>query len=156
LFFQDQKVVEEMRFTKMLRVLAPCAAGLASFAVRADHPQTVGDVFIHLPNADGADRTLKATLTWGVNSDQGRRKYMEDRYCMVPSVNTKGRIVHVFGVFDGHGGDHAAVFCMERVPRALRKGAQNDQLLHETERALRTVLNGKLSRMYSACIVARC
>jgi serine/threonine protein phosphatase PrpC len=31
---------------------------------------------------------------------------------------------------------------MERLPQALKKDPQNSQLLHETERALRTVLNG--------------
>lgn len=44
----------------------------------------------------------------------GRRREMEDAITILPSFADDGRL-HFFGVYDGHGGTHAALLCRERL-----------------------------------------
>lgn len=48
----------------------------------------------------------------------GRRREMEDAMTILPSFDHDGRL-HFFGVYDGHGGTHAALLCRERLHRIL-------------------------------------
>jgi len=48
----------------------------------------------------------------------GRRREMEDAMTILPSFADDGRL-HFFGVYDGHGGPHAALLCRERLHRIL-------------------------------------
>uniref|UniRef100_A0A5B7C5D2 protein-serine/threonine phosphatase n=1 Tax=Davidia involucrata TaxID=16924 RepID=A0A5B7C5D2_DAVIN len=72
-------------------------------------------------------------VTWGFTSVIGRRREMEDAVavvpgfmsrtcdhvggCTAPGSRTSGEIspVHLFGVYDGHGGSQVAKFCAERM-----------------------------------------
>lgn len=57
----------------------------------------------------------------------GRRREMEDAMTILPSFADAGRL-HFFGVYDGHGGPHAALRCRERLHRILTVELMAEQL----------------------------
>ncbi|KAI7727032.1 hypothetical protein M8C21_008646 [Ambrosia artemisiifolia] len=78
---------------------------------------------------------------WGVRSEIGRRKEMEDAVAVVPGFMSKtcdhvggcitgedGEIspVHFFGVYDGHGGSQVAKFCAERMHEIITQEWDQD------------------------------
>eukprot|EP00298_Acanthocystis_sp_HF-20_P008299 c17596_g1_i2.p1 GENE.c17596_g1_i2~~c17596_g1_i2.p1 ORF type:complete len:386 (+),score=151.22 c17596_g1_i2:119-1276(+) len=57
-----------------------------------------------------------STMSCGAASTIGRRPYMEDRhFCDLSFLNDSS----LFGVFDGHGGDSAAEYCIQNLPSYL-------------------------------------
>eukprot|EP00299_Pterocystis_sp_00344_P009996 c4371_g1_i2.p1 GENE.c4371_g1_i2~~c4371_g1_i2.p1 ORF type:complete len:391 (+),score=66.01 c4371_g1_i2:37-1209(+) len=56
-------------------------------------------------------------VSYGVSYTVGRRPYMEDRHVTLLQF---GHHSHLFGVFDGHGGDAAAQFCADNLPAQIR------------------------------------
>lgn len=55
----------------------------------------------------------------GAVSACGRRREMEDAMTILPSFADDGRL-HFFGVYDGHGGPHAALLCRDRLHGILK------------------------------------
>ncbi|KAF5788780.1 putative protein-serine/threonine phosphatase [Helianthus annuus] len=83
-------------------------------------------------------------VAWGIRSEIGRRKEMEDAVAVVPgfmtckcdqvggctagSSRSSGEIspVHFFGVYDGHGGSQVAKFCAERMHEVIAQEWDQD------------------------------
>jgi len=79
-------------------------------------------------------------LLWGYSCMQGWRDRMEDAHLAVPSlaaaVGQRGgssrqrgagwRDTAVFGVMDGHGGEHVAQFCERYLPAEIARGPSED------------------------------
>jgi len=65
------------------------------------------------------------TLVAGTHEEQGRRRQMEDRHLILPSLRAvnssvpEDRDFAVFGVFDGHGGNKTADFVRQALPAEL-------------------------------------
>eukprot|EP00736_Rhodelphis_marinus_P001046 Rmarinus@m.5653 len=86
---------------------------------------------------EDVSRSLKAKrgkwyLQHGVASIQGHRPTMEDRHFCIKGFkgdSEKG----LFGVFDGHGGIHAANYACERIPQSLES---NPELYEDPSNAL--------------------
>eukprot|EP01094_Clydonella_sp_ATCC50884_P003800 TRINITY_DN12914_c0_g1_i1.p1 TRINITY_DN12914_c0_g1~~TRINITY_DN12914_c0_g1_i1.p1 ORF type:complete len:416 (-),score=66.94 TRINITY_DN12914_c0_g1_i1:32-1279(-) len=57
----------------------------------------------------------------GSSAMQGMREYMEDR---MSSMETSDGAFHLFGMFDGHGGDRASIYCRETLLERLRQKLQ--------------------------------
>mmetsp|Transcript_22003 Transcript_22003/g.63440 ORF Transcript_22003/g.63440 Transcript_22003/m.63440 type:complete len:393 (+) Transcript_22003:87-1265(+) len=65
-------------------------------------------------------RSSSLGLVWGVSCMQGWRERMEDAHLAIPHL--KGwKDTAVFGVMDGHGGEHVARFCEQRLPEELAR-----------------------------------
>ncbi|CAN6461598.1 unnamed protein product [Victoria cruziana] len=60
---------------------------------------------------------------YGLVSACGRSRDMEDAVCALPCFfrpsDPDGRPLHLFAVFDGHGGPHVAMMCKERMHRLV-------------------------------------
>lgn len=75
----------------------------------------------------GHGGSISMGLMWGFSSMQGWRDRMEDAHLAlqyIPGPWRRDRIWHdtpTFGVFDGHGGEHAAKFCQGRMPSEIAK-----------------------------------
>jgi len=61
----------------------------------------------------------KRSLSVGVGSLQGKRSSMEDRDLALKTVSGLNPNWSFFGVFDGHGGDEAAQFSIDKFPNLL-------------------------------------
>ena len=74
-------------------------------------------------NAFLSDFRMKMAPSIGVNlrvtghCDQGDRKYMEDVFSVAYQHTKEGQDLEYayFGIFDGHGGKHAAIFAKEHL-----------------------------------------
>jgi serine/threonine protein phosphatase PrpC len=62
---------------------------------------------------------------------QGKREYQEDTFSHASAPDA-----HVFGVFDGHGGDACSTFCAQEIPSLI---ARHKHLGKSTRRALTEV-----------------
>jgi len=81
----------------------------------------------------GDDAAESLGLAWGFSEMQGWRDEMEDAHIAAPSL---GRLVGsracgwdntaIFGVMDGHGGDHVANFCEQHLPLEIAQGPSLD------------------------------
>eukprot|EP00811_Abedinium_folium_P034344 NODE_7232_length_1598_cov_3.278042.p2 GENE.NODE_7232_length_1598_cov_3.278042~~NODE_7232_length_1598_cov_3.278042.p2 ORF type:complete len:403 (+),score=118.84 NODE_7232_length_1598_cov_3.278042:102-1310(+) len=66
-------------------------------------------------------------LAWGVSCMQGWRATMEDAHIVLPRLEGEGwGETALFGVMDGHGGDHVALFCKRHLPVEVAKGPSRD------------------------------
>ncbi|XP_024025755.1 probable protein phosphatase 2C 76 isoform X2 [Morus notabilis] len=63
-----------------------------------------------IPVEDGKD----GKLSWGYSSFRGKRMTMEDFYD-IKTAKIDGQTVCLFGIFDGHGGSHAAEYLKEHL-----------------------------------------
>jgi len=68
---------------------------------------------------------LPKGLAWGVSCMQGWRNSMEDAHFTVPYLGKNGELA-IFGVFDGHGGEHVARFCERHLPEEIAKRSRED------------------------------
>ena len=81
-------------------------------------------IYLTKPNKEKHSQSGSAdTLRFGLSSMQGWRTTMEDAH--IAAVNLKEN-VHVFGVFDGHGGVEVALFCAENFLTQLKKNPKFD------------------------------
>lgn len=64
-------------------------------------------------------------LAWGVSCMQGWRESMEDAHLAVPHLGNGGEVA-VFGVMDGHGGEHVARFCERHLPGEIARRSKED------------------------------
>lgn len=60
----------------------------------------------------------ETVFEYGLSVAQGQRPYMEDRFAIKSTV-IKDVHYTIYGIFDGHGGDQAAQFCVEHLPQML-------------------------------------
>jgi len=66
-------------------------------------------------------------LTWGHSCMQGWRVSMEDAHLTLGELPGQDwQHVALFGVMDGHGGEHVAHFCEKHLPVEIAKGASQD------------------------------
>lgn len=66
-------------------------------------------------------------LYWGHSAMQGWRVSMEDAHLAVGELPGQDwRHVALFGVMDGHGGEHVAHFCEKHLPYEIAKGPSQD------------------------------
>jgi len=56
---------------------------------------------------------------------QGWRTRMEDAHLTLPCLGKNGEVA-IFGVFDGHGGEHVARFCERHLPEEIAKRSKAD------------------------------
>lgn len=64
----------------------------------------------------------------GVSSIQGKREYMEDRYQAISNLSQFPN-TSFYGVFDGHGGERAAQFTTQMLPRCIfKRNFQHDPI----------------------------
>jgi len=86
----------------------------------------------------GDGRSQELGLIWGYSGMQGWRDRMEDAHLAVPSLaalvgpqqsgwgGPGWRGTAVFGVMDGHGGEHVAHFCERYMPAEIARGPSED------------------------------
>lgn len=83
----------------------------------------------------GDGRAKQMGLAWGFSCMQGWRDRMEDEHFCIPSLgelagassgNRGWSSTAVFGVMDGHGGEHVAHFCERYLPQAIAQGPSED------------------------------
>jgi len=69
-------------------------------------------------------------LRYGMAAAQGRRPYMEDLFSLAFARQMdEGNEVGFFAIFDGHGGDRVAAFCVENMFKCfLRRFKASDKL----------------------------
>lgn len=66
-------------------------------------------------------------LSWGVSCMQGWRVSMEDAHLALPRLPGQNwQHVALFGVMDGHGGEHVAHFCEKHLPTEIARGSPQD------------------------------
>jgi protein phosphatase 1G len=66
-------------------------------------------------------------VAWGHSCMQGWRVSMEDAHLAVPQLPGDGwQGISLFGVMDGHGGEHVALFCEKHLPTEVAKGSPQD------------------------------
>merc|ERR1719337_531246 len=66
-------------------------------------------------------------LSWGLSCMQGWRVSMEDAHLALPELPSQDwRHVALFGVMDGHGGEHVAHFCEKHLPTEISKYPPKD------------------------------
>ncbi|XP_009394143.2 probable protein phosphatase 2C 52 isoform X1 [Musa acuminata AAA Group] len=82
--------------------------------------------------ACGGWKSEDGSLTCGYSSFRGQRVSMED-YCDLKSTKIDGHTVHLFGIFDGHGGSHAAEYLKEHLFENLTR---HPQFMSDTKLAL--------------------
>lgn len=64
----------------------------------------------------------------GVSSIQGKREYMEDRYQAISNLSQFPNTAF-YGVFDGHGGERAAQFTTQMLPKCIfKRNFQHDPI----------------------------
>ncbi|KAK4435561.1 putative protein phosphatase 2C 75 [Sesamum alatum] len=78
-----------------------------------------------MPNAAVAEARGFAVPVVGAVAVAGRQREMEDAVAVQtnlcsPVIN-RGRPVHYFGVYDGHGGTHFAITCKEKMHEILKE-----------------------------------
>ncbi|KAL0324116.1 UNVERIFIED_CONTAM: putative protein phosphatase 2C 75 [Sesamum calycinum] len=78
-----------------------------------------------VPNAPVVEAGGVAVPVVGAVAVAGRQREMEDAVAIQtnlcsPVIN-RGRPVHFFGVYDGHGGDHFALTCKEKMHEILKE-----------------------------------
>ncbi|KAK4389124.1 putative protein phosphatase 2C 75 [Sesamum angolense] len=78
-----------------------------------------------IPNAPVLEARGFAVPVVGAVAVAGRQREMEDAVAIQtnlcsPVIN-RGRPVHFFGVYDGHGGDHFALTCKEKMHEILKE-----------------------------------
>lgn len=72
-------------------------------------------------SGDGWSQEMQ--LHWGFSSMQGWRPSMEDAHIVAPAMRANSwASTAVFGVLDGHGGEHVAQFCERHLPTELQRG----------------------------------
>lgn len=74
-------------------------------------------------SSQGVSRSMG--LAWGVSCMQGWRDKMEDAHLTLPQLAGRSDVA-VFGVMDGHGGEHVARFCERYLPTEIGRRSQND------------------------------
>lgn len=93
--------------------------------------------FINLNLGDKAKKSKKVksesggkfdTVAFGVAEMQGRRPYMEDFNTVFQLSDGK----NVFCVFDGHGGDQAAIYAKENIKEELEKNIQSESFIADS------------------------
>lgn len=74
--------------------------------------------------------STKGPLSYGTAYTTGRRPYMEDRH-----VTRTGLLnnTHIFGVFDGHGGDAAAEYCVDNIAAQIKARFAHESEISDTE-----------------------
>jgi len=66
-------------------------------------------------------------LSWGHSCMQGWRVSMEDAHLALPQLPAQDwQHVALFGVMDGHGGEHVAHFCEKHLPTEIARGPSQD------------------------------
>ena len=75
-------------------------------------------------NSKHADFTCSKQIRYSYNAIKGRRRTMEDTHICLPNFNSIFKLntnsnLHLFAVFDGHGGHLAAEFCHIEYPLIL-------------------------------------
>lgn len=76
-------------------------------------------------SSDG--HSLYHGVSWGVSCMQGWRDSMEDAHLIVPWLEEPGwSDWAVFGVMDGHGGEHVARFCERHLSEEISRGSPDD------------------------------
>lgn len=66
-------------------------------------------------------------LSWGVSCMQGWRVSMEDAHLSLAELpDHSWQHVALFGVMDGHGGEHVAHFCEKHLPTEIARGSSQD------------------------------
>lgn len=83
------------------------------------------------------DNLYQTIYPCGVNFNQGRRPYMEDRY-IITNNNTSTYKSSLYGVFDGHGGYQTAQYCVDNIARVLYS---NSSFPSNPEKALKESFN---------------
>jgi protein phosphatase 1G len=75
----------------------------------------------------GNGRALEKGLSWGHSAMQGWRVSMEDAHLSLGELPSQDwRHVALFGVMDGHGGEHVAHFCEKYLPPEICKWSPQD------------------------------
>ncbi|KAA8523168.1 hypothetical protein F0562_009591 [Nyssa sinensis] len=111
----------------------PAAVVAEAIVPRLLRPGSSGDLAVTVTARQKCVGRNNKGITWGFTSVIGRRREMEDAIavvpgfmsrtcdhvggCTAPGSRTSGEIspVHLFGVYDGHGGSQVAKFCAERM-----------------------------------------
>merc|ERR1719217_1565686 len=65
-------------------------------------------------------------LAWGYSCMQGWRVGMEDAHLALGGLEGDWEETALFGVMDGHGGQHVALFCQKYLPSAISSGPVKD------------------------------
>jgi len=75
----------------------------------------------------GCGRAQEKGLSWGHSCMQGWRVSMEDAHLALGELPGQGwQHVALFGVMDGHGGEHVAHFCEKYLPTEIANGQPQD------------------------------
>ncbi|KAK8583467.1 hypothetical protein V6N12_067740 [Hibiscus sabdariffa] len=80
----------------------------------------------------GGWKSEDGKLSYGYSSFRGKRTTMEDFYD-IKSSKINGKTVNMFGIFDGHGGSHAAEYLKQHLFENLMK---HPQFLSDTKLAI--------------------
>lgn len=81
----------------------------------------------------GSGQCKALGIAWGYSSMQGWRERMEDAHLALPSLGQAGSTsssawneTALFGVMDGHGGEHVAQYCRKHLPKEICRQAAQD------------------------------
>jgi len=91
----------------------------------------MGQVLPHPVQSQLLQRRGNKLYRVGAGSMHGYRVSMEDAHVVIPSLNQRYPEVALFGVFDGHSGEAAALFLAEELPQriaALEDPTNEEQL----------------------------